>query len=33
MDDAIKSLGVFDIKVKLHKDVTSTLKVWVTSEE
>lgn len=33
MDEAIKSLGVFDIKVKLHKDVTSTLKVWVTSEE
>jgi len=33
IDEAIKSLGVFDIKVKLHNDVTATLKVWVTSEE
>ena len=28
-----EALGVFDIKVKLHNDVTATLKVWVTSEE
>ena len=33
IDDAIKSLGVFDVKIKLHTDVTATLKVWVISEE
>lgn len=33
IEDAIKSLGVFDVKVKLHPEVIATLKVWVISEE
>jgi large subunit ribosomal protein L9 len=33
IDEPIKSLGVFDVKVKLHPDVLATLKVWVISEE
>lgn len=33
IDEPIKSLGVFDVKVKLHHDVTGTLKVWVISQE
>ncbi len=32
-EDTIKSLGVFDAKIKLHPEVTTTLKVWVISEE
>lgn len=28
-DDSIKSLGVFDAKIKLHPDVITTIKVWV----
>ncbi|HCH86323.1 MAG TPA: 50S ribosomal protein L9, partial [Lentisphaeria bacterium] len=27
--DPIKTLGTFDVEVKLHKDVDATLKVWV----
>jgi large subunit ribosomal protein L9 len=33
IDEPIKSLGVFDVKVKLHSEVMSSLKVWVISEE
>lgn len=33
VDESIKSLGVFDVKVKLHTDVFATLKVWVISED
>jgi len=33
IEDAIKTLGIFDIKVKLHPVVTASLKVWVISEE
>ncbi len=33
LDDAIKTLGIFDVKVKLHPEVVPTLKVWVISEE
>lgn len=33
IEEPIKTLGVFDIKVKLHPEVISTLKVWVISEE
>lgn len=33
IDESIKSLGVFTVKVKLHKDVIAPLKVWVISEE
>lgn len=32
-DDSIKSLGVFDAKVKLHPEVSTVIKVWVISEE
>lgn len=32
-DDSIKSLGVFDAKIKLHPEVTTIIKVWVISEE
>jgi len=31
--DPIKTLGIFSIKVKLHPEVTTSLKVWVISEE
>lgn len=33
IDDPIRSLGVFDINVKLYHDVAVTLKIWVISEE
>jgi large subunit ribosomal protein L9 len=33
IDDAIKSLGVFDVRVKLHPEVSGLLKIWVISEE
>lgn len=33
IEEPIKSLGVFDVKVKLHHDVMGTLKVWVISQE
>lgn len=33
IDEAIKTLGVFDAKVKLHPEVICTIKVWVISEE
>ena len=33
IEEPIKSLGVFDIKVKLHQDVTCTLKTWVIGQE
>ncbi|MBL7975941.1 MAG: 50S ribosomal protein L9 [Candidatus Kapabacteria bacterium] len=33
IDEPIKSLGVFDVKVRLHHDVIGTLKVWVISQE
>jgi ribosomal protein L9 len=33
IDEPIRSLGVFDVKVKLHPEVTAILKVWVISEE
>ena len=33
IDEPIKSLGVFDVKVKLHSEVTGNLKVWVISQE
>jgi len=33
IDEPIKSLGVYDINVKLHHEVNATIKVWVTSEE
>jgi large subunit ribosomal protein L9 len=33
LDEPIKSLGIFDIKVKLFQDVFATIKVWVINEE
>lgn len=33
IEEPIKSLGIFDVKVKLHTEVFATLKVWVISEE
>ena len=31
IDDGIKSLGVFDVKAKLHPEVIATFKVWIIS--
>ena len=33
IEEPIKTLGIFDVKVKLFQDVTANLKVWVMSEE
>jgi large subunit ribosomal protein L9 len=33
IDEPIKTLGVFDVKVKLYTDVFATIKVWVINEE
>ena len=33
IDDTIKTLGIFDVKVKLHSEITANLKIWVISEE
>ncbi|MFH1050721.1 MAG: 50S ribosomal protein L9 [bacterium] len=33
IDDTIKSLGVFDVKLRLHSEITANLKIWVISEE
>lgn len=32
LEESIKTLGTYDIPVKLHKEVTATLKVIVTEE-
>ncbi|MDZ4746208.1 MAG: 50S ribosomal protein L9 [bacterium] len=33
IDEPIKTLGIFDVKVKLHHDVVAPLKVWVIAQE
>jgi len=33
MDDAIRTLGIFDVKIKLHPDVSTAIKVWVIDEK
>ncbi|HAW08275.1 MAG TPA: 50S ribosomal protein L9 [Bacteroidetes bacterium] len=33
LDEPIKTLGIFDVKIKLHTDITSNIKVWVINEE
>jgi large subunit ribosomal protein L9 len=33
LDEAIKSLGVFSVPVRLHADVRPEIKVWVIKEE
>ena len=32
LEDPIKALGVYDVPVKLHQDVTAMVKVWVVRE-
>ncbi|HRT67190.1 MAG TPA: 50S ribosomal protein L9 [Bacteroidota bacterium] len=33
IDEPIKTLGIFDVKIKLHPDITTTIKVCVINEE
>lgn len=33
LDEPIKELGVFPVKIQLHKDVDAELKVWIVKEE
>ncbi|MCI0530742.1 MAG: 50S ribosomal protein L9 [candidate division Zixibacteria bacterium] len=33
MDEPIKSLGVFNVPVRLHPEVTASLKLWVVKRE
>ena len=33
IDEPIKSLGIFDVKIKLHPEVTTKLKTWVINED
>jgi len=33
IDEAIKTLGIFEVKVKLHSDLTAPLKVWVIAQD
>lgn len=33
LDEPIKTLGVFDVKIKVHNDITTSIKVWVINEE
>lgn len=32
LDEPIKTLGIFDVKVRLHSSVSATIKVWVVRE-
>lgn len=32
LDEHIKKLGVYEVKVKIHHDVEATIKVWVVEE-
>lgn len=32
LDTALKSLGVYEVPVKLHRDVTAQVKVWVVAD-
>ncbi|MCC6624815.1 MAG: 50S ribosomal protein L9 [Deltaproteobacteria bacterium] len=32
LDNALKSLGVYEVPVKLHRDVTANVKVWVVAD-
>jgi len=29
LDEPIKTLGIFNVRIKIHKDVEATVKVWV----
>lgn len=33
IDEQIKTLGIFEVKIKLHPEVIATLKVWVIAQE
>jgi large subunit ribosomal protein L9 len=33
LEEPIKQLGVYNIGIKLHRDVNATLKVWVVKED
>ncbi len=33
LEESIKTLGIFDVNIKLHPEVTATIKIWVISEE
>jgi large subunit ribosomal protein L9 len=33
IEEPIKTLGIFDVKVKLHTEIMATLKVWVIGQE
>jgi large subunit ribosomal protein L9 len=33
LSNAFRELGVFDVSIKLHAEVTATLKVWIVEEK
>lgn len=33
IDEPIKTLGIFEIRVKLHTDIVAALKVWVIAQD
>jgi large subunit ribosomal protein L9 len=33
LEEPIKTLGIFDVKIKLHSEITTSIKVWVIAEE
>lgn len=33
LEEPIKSKGIYDINIKIYKDIHATLKLWVVSEE
>jgi ribosomal protein L9 len=33
IEEPIKTLGIFEVKVKLYSDVIAPLKVWVIGQE
>jgi len=33
LEEPIRSLGTFEVKIKLHPEVVATVKLWVTSTE
>jgi large subunit ribosomal protein L9 len=33
LDAPLHELGVFDVKIRLHSEVTATLKVWIVEDK
>jgi large subunit ribosomal protein L9 len=33
IEEPIKTLGIFDVKVKLHAEIMANLKIWVIGQE